>query len=310
VKKIWSYVRNHLKEDFKLSYYVVIFLFLAVCLTINYQYHFYSNVLQVQTGFTKFAYYFLFYAFAYTFAIGTFVIIKKRHDVLTKKNFWFKSFLIVTIISFDHSLPFLRPFIYNFFPYDIQLWSLKVINNISSLFTVIIPVLLFYHFKENQEKHVYGFQIKHFDFKPYIVLLLCMIPMIIGASFTKGFQQQYPMYKTSDAHLYFNVPEWVTTGIYELAYGFDFVAVEFLFRGFMVIGMISVLGRSAVLSMAVAYCFLHFGKPAGEAISSIFGGYIIGVIAYETKSIWGGILIHLGIAWGMECAAYLQHLKN
>jgi hypothetical protein len=198
--------------------------------------------------------------------------------------------------------------IYNFFPDDIQLWSFKVVNNISSLFTVIIPILLYYHYEERQETHIYGFQLKHFDFKPYVALLLLMIPIIIAASFTQGFQQQYPMYKTSDAHLYFNVPEWITTATYELAYGFDFVSVEFLFRGFMVIGMISILGRGAVLSMAVAYCFLHFGKPAGEAISSIFGGYIIGVIAYETKSIWGGILIHLGIAWSMECAAYLQKL--
>lgn len=307
MKKIWNYLRNHLKDDFKLNHYIITFLFLATCLILNYQYHFYSNVLQVQTGVTKFIYYFLFYAFAYTFAISTLVIIKKRHDILVKENFWLKSFLIVTIISFDHSLPFLRPLIYNFFLDDIQLWSFKVINNISSLFTVVIPILLFYYFREKQEKHVYGLQIKNFDFKPYITLLLLMIPMIIAASFTQGFQQQYPMYKTSDAHLYFNVPEWVTTGIYELAYGFDFVSVEFLFRGFMVIGMTSLLGRSAVLSMAVVYCFLHFGKPAGEAISSIFGGYIIGVIAYETKSIWGGILIHLGIAWGMECAAYLQH---
>jgi membrane protease YdiL (CAAX protease family) len=178
------------------------------------------------------------------------------------------------------------------------------------LFTIIIPILLFYYWKERDEKHIYGLQSKNFDKKPYIILLLLMIPLIVAASFTKGFQIQYPMYKTSDAHLYFNVPEWVTTAGYEVAYGFDFVSVEFLFRGFMVIGMMTVLGRGAVLSMAVVYCFLHFGKPAGEAISSIFGGYILGVVAYETKSIWGGIMIHIGIAWSMELTAYLQHLRS
>ena len=95
---------------------------------------------------------------------------------------------------------------------------------------------------------------------------------------------------------------------YELAYGLDFVTVEFLFRGFMVIGMIGVLGRQAVLPMAVTYCFLHFGKPAGEAISSVFGGYILGVIALETRSIWGGIIVHAGIAWMMEIIAYVQEV--
>lgn len=114
------------------------------------------------------------------------------------------------------------------------------------------------------------------------------------------------MYKTSEAHLYLEVPEYITVMIYELAYGLDFVTVEFLFRGFMVIGLMHVVGRRAVLAMAVVYCFLHFGKPAGEAISSIFGGYILGVIAFETRSIWGGIIVHLGIAWMMEIIGFVQ----
>jgi hypothetical protein len=58
--------------------------------------------------------------------------------------------------------------------------------------------------------------------------------------------------------------------------------------------------------MAVIYCQLHFGKPLGEAISSIFGGYILGVISYQTKNIWGGVLVHVGIAWLMEVAGFFQ----
>ena len=116
------------------------------------------------------------------------------------------------------------------------------------------------------------------------------------------------MYKTSGAHIHLGVPEWVTAATYEIAYGLDFITVEYLFRGFMVIGMMSVLGRGSVLSMAVIYCFLHFGKPAGEAISSIVGGYILGVVAYETQSIWGGIIVHMGIAWMMEAIAFLHKI--
>ena len=71
-------------------------------------------------------------------------------------------------------------------------------------------------------------------------------------------------------------------------------------------GLAQILGRHAVLPMAVIYCFLHTGKPPGEAISSIFGGYILGVIAYETKSIWGGIIVHVGIAWMMEVIGFTQ----
>jgi len=93
--------------------------------------------------------------------------------------------------------------------------------------------------------------------------------------------------------------------IFELLYGADFLNVELLFRGFFVVGMAQILGKHAVMPMVIIYCFLHFGKPAGEAISSIFGGYILGIIALNTRSVWGGIIIHVGVAWMMEAAAYV-----
>jgi membrane protease YdiL (CAAX protease family) len=58
--------------------------------------------------------------------------------------------------------------------------------------------------------------------------------------------------------------------------------------------------------MASFYCYIHFGKPLGETLGSIFGGYVLGVIAYRTGSIYGGILVHLGVAWLMELTAFLQ----
>ena len=101
-------------------------------------------------------------------------------------------------------------------------------------------------------------------------------------------------------------PEWVPAMIYELAYGWNFLTVELTFRGFMIIGLASVMGRNVVIPMVVTYCFYHFGKPAGEAMSSIVGGYILGVIALESRSIFGGVLIHVGVAWLMEFFAWLQ----
>ena len=58
--------------------------------------------------------------------------------------------------------------------------------------------------------------------------------------------------------------------------------------------------------MAVIYCFLHLGKPLPEAISSFFGGYILGVLALRTSNIWGGILAHVGFALFLELFTFLQ----
>ncbi|MEA2041122.1 MAG: CPBP family intramembrane glutamate endopeptidase, partial [Bacteroidota bacterium] len=75
----------------------------------------------------------------------------------------------------------------------------------------------------------------------------------------------------------------------------------------LIVGMAKVLKKEAVLPMVAFYVFIHFGKPALEAISSFFGGFILGIHSYYTKNIMGGIIIHMGIAWLMELAANIQH---
>ncbi len=66
------------------------------------------------------------------------------------------------------------------------------------------------------------------------------------------------------------------------------------------------MGKNVILPMAATYAVLHFGKPIGETISSIFGGYILGVIALYSRNIWGGVFIHGGTAFFMEAFAFLK----
>jgi hypothetical protein len=65
------------------------------------------------------------------------------------------------------------------------------------------------------------------------------------------------------------------------------------------------VGKAAILPMACFYCTIHFGKPLGECISSYFGGMILGIVVYHTRSIFGGLMVHLGIAWLMEIGGYV-----
>lgn len=92
---------------------------------------------------------------------------------------------------------------------------------------------------------------------------------------------------------------------FELSYGFDFVSIEFFFRGFLILGLLQICGKHCIIPVACFYCSIHFGKPMGEAISSFFGGILLGIVSYNTRSIWGGLLVHLGIAWLMEIGGFL-----
>ena len=309
MRKLWQYVKKHLIVDFDPYVYFPVFSLVALLVVINYSIDFEDNYLEPKEGFVKFLCYFLFYGIPYFLCLAIYSI-KSPAAFWFSPVFWIKSSLALCCLSIDSSVPFLRGWM-EAFPAEVQYWMYKVCVNAISFVIVMLPLLLYYYAAETDDRTVYGLVQRKFDPRPYVVILMLMLPLIILASFNESFVRQYPMYKTSSAHEYLQVPEWMTIAGYEFAYGLDFITVEFLFRGFLVIGMMHLLGRKAVLAMAVVYCLLHFGKPAGEAVSSLAGGYVLGIIAFETRSIWGGIIVHVGIAYMMELVSFIVlTLKN
>jgi hypothetical protein len=151
----------------------------------------------------------------------------------------------------------------------------------------------------------FGLTIKSFNWKPYLIMLLIMVPLIAAASTQPDFLNMYPRLKDVDSVLYNVKNNWFYHLIHELSYGTDFISVELFFRGFLVLAFVKIAGKDAILPMACFYCTIHFGKPLGECISSYFGGMILGVVVFHTRSIIGGLMVHLGIAWLMELGGYI-----
>ncbi|RYD77347.1 MAG: CPBP family intramembrane metalloprotease, partial [Sphingobacteriales bacterium] len=133
----------------------------------------------------------------------------------------------------------------------------------------------------------------------------CMVPFVIIAAASADFLAAYPKaVKAAGLNSSDEISKFI---LFELAYGFDFLSIEFFFRGFLIIAFIKYAGMRAVIPAACFYCCIHLGKPMAEAISSFFGGLLLGILSYQTLSIWGGVLVHLGIAWLMEMAAYISY---
>lgn len=311
MKKIISYLKKHLEEDFQLGYYFAIAVFLSICLFFNYYFDFEDSIIDSYHGQNiRILYYFLFYGFAYYAAVFIMVIFKKDNQLLRTRTFWIKSAFILAVLALDAAFHYHEILVNQELNYHLHYWAKKVSRNLINIFTTIIPLYLLYMVMDKKLESFYGLTLKGFDYKPYLFLLLLMVPLLLAASFIDNFSDFYPIYKANPAARYLSVPEWVTAIIYELAYGWNFLTIELVFRGFMIIGLASLMGRNVVIPMVVTYCFLHFGKPEGEAISSIFGGYILGVIAYESRSIFGGVIIHVGVAWLMELFAWLQQVAK
>ena len=149
---------------------------------------------------------------------------------------------------------------------------------------------------------------KNFNVLPYFGLLACTLPLIALASTQHDFLLVYPKVKNLAFIGGYAKPEWPWKLLYELSYGLDFLGIELFFRGLLVVVLIRYVGDHAILPMAAFYCTIHFGKPLGECITSFFGGLILGVLAARTRTILGGLIVHLGLAWLMELGGWAGSL--
>lgn len=158
------------------------------------------------------------------------------------------------------------------------------------------------------EPHFFGAISGNINWKPYFFMLLLMVPLVAWASFQPGFLHMYPKMRQVSFIEPYTSKAWLYKLLYELSYGIDFITIELFFRGFLVLGFTRFVSQDAILPMAVFYCSIHFGKPQAECISSFFGGLLLGIVVYNTKSITGGLIVHLGIAWMMEAGGQIGHL--
>jgi membrane protease YdiL (CAAX protease family) len=130
----------------------------------------------------------------------------------------------------------------------------------------------------------------------YAALFALVLPAVILASTTAAFRETYPFYRIANR-------SHTDLVLWELLYAAQFLSLEFFFRGFLLHGLRRALGANAIFVMLVPYCMIHYGKPLPETLGAIGAGLILGTLAMRTRSIWGGVLIHVGVATTMDVLA-------
>ncbi|NWG34058.1 MAG: CPBP family intramembrane metalloprotease [Chloroflexi bacterium] len=147
------------------------------------------------------------------------------------------------------------------------------------LFIPLFVILVF--FREHPGK--YGFSLG--DWKAGLLLtalgILLMTPVIYYLGSGDPSMQEY--YKPLTNGL-----PWTTF--------LDLIGWEFLFRGWILFGYARKFGAEALWLQAVPFALMHNGKPEIETLSTIFGGFAFGWVAWRTKSFVWPFLIHWFIA--------------
>ncbi len=146
----------------------------------------------------------------------------------------------------------------------------------------ILPMLVIvFVFRESPKE--YGFQLG--DWKAGLIItlgsILILLPFLwLVVHGDKSMMQYYlrPLNLPVPLYTFFEIFGW-----------------EFLFRGWIISGYSRRFGANALWLQAVPFALMHLTKPEIETLSTIFGGFIFGWIAYRTKSFLYPFLIH----WAM-----------
>lgn len=176
----------------------------------------------------------------------------------------------------------------------------------SVLFYLVMPLVLAFATKGSFHQR-YGFQWG--DWRAGLTLTLAMLAIMVPATYAASklgtFQGMYPL-AGKGAYLV-NLgggktePSWVLFLSYEFAYCLYFVAWEFLFRGWMLHGLLPHWGRGpAILAQMLPFAVMHLGKPELEALGSIIAGLALGILSLRTRSFVYGALLHATIAVWMD----------
>jgi membrane protease YdiL (CAAX protease family) len=84
----------------------------------------------------------------------------------------------------------------------------------------------------------------------------------------------------------------------------DLFAWEFFCRGWLMWGLGRKYGTDAIWLQVIPFALMHVWKPQIEQLSTIIGGAFFGILAWRTKSVVYGWLLHwFMMAWVLMVAA-------
>jgi len=149
------------------------------------------------------------------------------------------------------------------------------------LYFVVPMVVILLVFRENPKE--YGFQLGDWKAGSIITIgaLVVILPMLwLVVHGDPGMKKYYE-----------NLPS-IPLPLYTFLEIFGW---EFIFRGWLTFGYARKFGADALWIQAVPFALMHLSKPEVETLSTIFGGFVFGWVAWQTKSFLYPFLIHWAI---------------
>ncbi|MEO7766602.1 MAG: hypothetical protein ABIS01_04215, partial [Ferruginibacter sp.] len=238
--RIFKYIEEFYKKEVKFFYLLLVMAMLGILIYLNYWHGLEKRYAAGgKTKFSHFAGYYLLYFIPFAIAFLLQKLFFKDCGYFKKAWFWAILLLAPAFFSFRVNFDYhQRWVIQNFAGADLGFY-LHSINWVVRVFVVLLPVFITWVIKDRAAQPFYGARALD-NIRPYLIMLLVMAPLIALASMQKDFLQVYPK-----AQLLNSIPmhHWQDKWrylIFELCYGFDFVSIEFFFRGFLILALLNI----------------------------------------------------------------------
>lgn len=306
MRALWTGAYIYYKTDFNKRYFLVALLVTLTLVYLQEQFRLVSIVSRSgNENDVQYLLNWLFYGAAFLGSLLLLIPFSSDKKPFRQRGLWLTAIFAVSAFAFriyfyQHQ-NWLQHF--NTTP-EFRFW-MKCVNNVIRVLTLGLPVIVFWYFVDRKTQPLYGFSTQQFKLQGYLTILLVFSAAVAIAAIQPSFQKFYPLAEKVLRAAHINENQTAYTLLFECCYGIDFVTTEFFFRGFLILAFTKYIGKQIILPAALFYVCAHLGKPPAEAISSLFGGILLSIWVLETASIWGGIIIHLGIAWMMELFGYL-----
>ncbi len=186
-------------------------------------------------------------------------------------------------------------------------WDQEWLSFVAGFVLVVLVPMLLIKFVYRQELRDYGLGLPAKDrwglalVSAALLLVFSLVPFYLGAS-DPGMRATYPLYRGPFA----SVGQFA---LYEAGYFPFFVAIEFIFRGYLLFGLFHardrdalpgthgipgpfVFGYYAILISMLSYTAWHLGKPVPELWGTLVWGIATGTVVLATRSIWPVVVVH------------------
>ena len=310
---IYLYLTEFIEDQFRWRFFLPLAAFLAICFTINYRFDF-KNIYISYGGSDPFKYLwiFLFYLLPLLVSLALYSRLGPSNRERTRSSpvapgVWI--FVLFSALAYTLAMgwtPF-EPWIFRHVPP--AGWRYTLISAAFIVQSALLLVLIgaWWLFTDrNRTGSFYGFRIAPGHGGAYLVMAALAIALAFTASLLQDFSNFYPMARPDRVtSRVLNISPLALLVTWECVYAAQFVVLELFFRGFLVIGLGRLMGAGSIWVMTSMYVFIHFSKPPLEAFISFFAGILLGVLAYRTRSIIGGVILHVTIALAMDIFALM-----